>query len=219
MKDLRVTLAVDTLQVRKVGLSSIPGYIRMAGPKLSTASEVRVNGVLSSDIIVVDDSTIDAALPDSSFKTPVREIEVRSLNFTGRASASISFELSLEYQPVEGLDKLVQTFLCLLLSTPGSDAFHKEEGGGLRTSLSAGVNKNVRATYATPVATAVERTKQQLIWSQVSSKIPLNERLRDVQVQSISFIEATGTVSIELGLQSMAGHAAAAAFGINAAVS
>lgn len=219
MKDLRVALAVDLLQVTRLSLSpDLPGYVRMSGPQLGTANEVRIDGGIASSVIVIDGNTIDVA-PPNGLKTPIRNVEVRSLNFTGRASASVSFEMHMDWAATEGLAKLVQAFLCLLLTTPGSDAFHQDEGGGLRSGLSSGINKDDRSTYATPIAASVERTKQQMLRSQAVGRIPLDERLRDVQVRNISFVASSGEVRIELGLTSMAGHTAVAAFGTAGSVS
>lgn len=218
MIDLRVTVAVDILQVRRLSTATEPGYVRLTGPSLGTATEVRLNSVMTSDIIVVSESQIDVALPESLFRVPIRDVEVRSLDFTGRARADLSFELDAEAPTVEGLAKLVQNFLCLLQQTPGSDAFHQEEGGGLRTLLGRSVNKDDRSTYATPVMTAVSRTVDQLRRSQATTRLPLSERLRDATVTAIQFIAATGTIAIELSLTSMAGHTAVAKFGTPSSV-
>ncbi len=148
MIDLRVTVAVDVLQVRRMASAGTPGYIRLIGPNLGTASEVRLNSLVTTDIVVVSENQIDVALPEALFRVPIRDIEVKSLDFTGRAVASLSFELDVNAPTVEGLAKLVQNFLCLLQQTPGSDAFHQDEGGGLHSILGKSVNKDARSTSA-----------------------------------------------------------------------
>jgi hypothetical protein len=213
MLDLRVTVAVDVLQVTRMGTSERVGYVRLSGPNLGTASEVQINSAVTTDIIVVSEHQIDVAVPVDLFRVPIRNVEVKSYNYTGRARANLEFELDPEAPTVEGLAKLVQNFVCLLYQTPGSDAFHQDEGGGLRSILGKAVDVKDRSTYATPIVTAVDRTRTQMQRSHAVTKVPLSERLRDVTITAINFVPATGSIVIELALTSMAGHTAVAKFG------
>lgn len=215
MIDLRVAVAVDLLQVRTLGKSPInAGYLRLTGPGLGGASLVTFNDIAALDVIVVAADQIDALMPDFPVGVALRTIEVRSLDFTGRASANLDFTIQLATPAVQGLAKMVQSFLCLLLSTPGSDAFHQEEGGGLGQMLGRGVNPDDRASFVTPIVASVGRVREQMQRSQTATRLPLDERLKDAVVQSVQFDRARNAIQIELSLASMAGHAASARFGV-----
>ena len=55
--------------------------------------------------------------------------------------------------------KVIQQYLVLLLSEPGSDTFHPEWGGGLREVTRLPLDPKNPSSYTGPVMAAVERAR------------------------------------------------------------
>ena len=87
---------------------------------------------------------------------------------------------------VTGIDQLAQTVLMHLLTTPGSDRYLSDEGGGLLQAFEMLQQTNNFAQMATDLTEAVARTKTQMIASQAAEEgLTARERLADLRVDNI----------------------------------
>lgn len=112
---------------------------------------------------------------------------------------------------ITGIDQLSQTVLMHLLTTPGSDRYLTDEGGGLFQAFVTLQQTNNFAQVATDLSEAVARTKAQIIASQTAEEgLTERERLSDLRIDHIERVgqrvalrviivsEATETATFDL---------------------
>ena len=207
--DLQYVQYQDIVSVRRVGLVSgyYPAVIDVYGTDFSSVSSVILNGREAKEYIVLNDNRLVAQMPESIAGAPLREIMVLSAGFTATERSLLRFRMSRGNRLVSGMPKMTQTFTKLLLTSPGSDIYDREAGGGLLQVLRTAGGRNDRALYASAFATAVSRTQEQLIRAQsLNQSLPLNEKLLAAQLLSINYDSDTLTVAGRIRLTSMAGQ-------------
>jgi len=207
--DLQYVQYQDLIPVAKVGLISgyYPAVFDIYGSDFSSVSSVLLNGREAKEYVILNNTRLVAQMPDSIADAPLREVMVLSQGFTATERSLLRFRMSRGNRLVKGMPKLVQTFTKLLLTSPGSDIYDKEAGGGLLQVLHARGGKDDRALYASAFATCVSRTQEQLVRAQaLDQSLPLEEKLMAAQLLSVDFDSETLTVSGRIRLTSMAGQ-------------
>lgn len=90
---------------------------------------------------------------------------------------------------IEGIDQLVQQVIMHLLTTPGSDRYERDAGGGLRAAFIGFQQSNDPARAAAEISEAVVRTKQQLLLSQIGQEgLTQYERLLDLRIERLELV-------------------------------
>ena len=90
---------------------------------------------------------------------------------------------------ITGIDQLTQTTLMHLLTTPGSDRYLSEEGGGLQGAFQRMLQGGNFARAAADISEAVARTKSQIFTSQIEEDgLSARERLADLRIDRIEQI-------------------------------
>jgi len=216
MKDLQILKLVDQIPVRRVGMSpDTPGNIRLEGSGFLSAVEVRLNGLPTASLSVLSAQILEVTIPAKLAGVVIETIEVLSDTFTGSESSRLEYELGPLPKAVSGLLKAIQQFISILLTTSGSDIFHKSYGGNLFEVLKTPVDVNKPGTFTGPLLAAVERTTKQIITSQVTQRISLDEKLKRVDVIGISFDKQATSINVRLGFEVMSGIHASASLGLS----
>lgn len=207
--DLQYVQYQDIVSVRKVGLvrGYYPAVLDIYGADFSSVSSVLLNGREAKEYLVLSNNRLVAQLPDSIAGAPLREVMVLSQGFTATDSSLLRFRLSRGNRLVSGLPKLVQSYTKLLLTSPGSDIYDREAGGGLLQVLRVRGGADDRSLYASAFSTCVARTQEQLTRSQaLDTSLPLNEKLMSAHLLSVNFDSETLTVAGRIRVTSMAGQ-------------
>jgi hypothetical protein len=194
VKDFRFVQAKTLLKVTSYapirGFS--PPSLVLVGEKLDRAEKIFYNGVQAKNFAVSSASRLIVQIPESEVGRQLKSLQVTSSVPGLSADAQLSFSVDT-VGSVEGMDRLVQGFLIILLSTPGSDAFEPSSGGGVRSLVgraTSGTGKGVAAD----LAVGVEKAKSELLSLQSQDRrIPPDERLLSAALVNVDF-DSTSTM-------------------------
>lgn len=179
--------------------------IELKGDDFSSTERVLINDVEVPDFIVVNRQTIYATIPPGV--EAFQDVAVISAGFTKTAIGSkIDFSIGDRSKSVSGILKLVQLFVSWMLTTPGSDIFNQERGGGLQdmVGLISSTHKNEPIMAA--LSNVVQKTAEQIRQSQLGvSGLPLSERLLTATILNISIGEQRDIARMRVRLESFAG--------------
>lgn len=185
-----------------------PLTVELRGEDFSLAEEVEINDVRVPEFIIINKTTIFAQLPEN-VKT-VRRLSVVSAGFTRTAEASrIEYRVGDKTRAISGILKLTQLFIRWLLTSPGSDIFNPQDGGGLQEVAAVVGNTKRPEPVMAAVVRAVTQTADQIRRSQQSSPgLPLSERLLSATIEDLGVISDSEEVRIRVRLESFAGDEA-----------
>jgi hypothetical protein len=163
------------------------------GKYFHDVTDVRINGVSSPEFIVLSQSRLLAEIPDRS--APILDVVVLTGQEGVSKSSIISFEAFVGGKIATGRTALVQRFLKVLLSSPNRDIF-RPSGGGLMSLVGASLSQGelqVRANMAVETASQILQRSQQ-----DNPYLEDSEKLRKVEVTSLSFDKAAATLFLGL---------------------
>jgi hypothetical protein len=213
--DLQVVFPQETVPIDNVEVVNMGGVwvVNVRGQDFTAVDEVLINDNPAPNIIVYNANNLTAQLPDFLQSTlDVKGVSVLSKRFTMTAFSLLRFKLTQTPGKVRGLVKLVQTYFKLLLTTPGTDIFAQNMGGGLLRIIGKNFNGSAQGQNLVGDAViAVSSTSRQLMTIQAqNSGIPRDERLLAASVTGSSFDVSTGSLFLEMNIQSQAGRSATA---------
>jgi hypothetical protein len=87
---------------------------------------------------------------------------------------------------ITGLSKLVQVVVLSLLNVPGNDVLDPDLGGGLPAMIGSNIDLENQSEVFAEVARRVSKTQREVIAAQVGLDLPSDERLRDIQIVSLT---------------------------------
>jgi hypothetical protein len=187
--------------------------ISLTGRNFLSAEEVKLNGNLV-DFEVVGDRRIEIELPESMESEYIRTVTVLSSSFTGREASVMEFVAGSHLRKVTGLLKAMQQFIKVMMTSPGTDIFHKTYGGGLLSTLSTNLDYENSAPMIGQILASLSRTSKQIISSQASKRLPADEKLKSVVLLDLKLSKQDLSVDLVLGFETMAGIRAHATLGI-----
>lgn len=210
MRDIKVITARAILPIQQVvpvrGFS--PVSVLAMGDFLDKTSEVFYNGTQVDQYLIQSVNRLLIRVPDSQLGRPLTSIVVYSNVPTASSDASLAFGVQSPLKTASGIDRMVQSFLMVLMTTPGSDIFSKSSGGGLR-SLVGRSNVSKASNVSSDIALAVERTKSEILREQAKfPSMPLDERLLSAALDTVSFDKESSTLFAKIALQNMLGQSA-----------
>lgn len=210
MRDFRVIQTKAALPISSsapIREFSPPSVIIM-GDKFNYAEEVFYNGAPVEEFVISTPSRIIARIPDSQLGLPMLSLAVLTTVPTANADSILSMGLPRLSRSATGLDRLVQSWMLIFLTTPGSDIFDLSTGGGAR-DLIGKTSSSSGASASAELSLAVSRTREQLLKMQAQNpRIPPDERLLSASLSSVRFDEATTTLTAVVDLVSMVGASA-----------
>jgi len=207
MVDLQIVEIRDILKltaVRRVPDLSPPTFL-IEGVDFAYASEVYINEISSPSVFVSSDTRLLAQIPESQVNQPLRSASVLSTRLTRTERSLIEFRLGTHPRTVDGMEKLIQLFLKVLLQDPDSDIFERL-GGGLLRVLGMGGTSNSPTFVTTDLHAAVGRTMTQIRKVQLANpRLRPSERLRYARVLDTAHNPSTLRLMARLGLGNEAG--------------
>ena len=210
MRDLRVVQTKATLPITSLApiRNFTPPSIIILGDKFQYAEQVLYNGVEVQEFVISSPQRIVARIPEAQLGMPITSVSVLTMIPSANNTSLLSMGMSKLNRSVSGVDKLVQDWMLLFLTNPGSDIFEPDIGGGARAIIGKPVYGGGTSAMA-ELSLAVSRTKEQLLRLQAKFPgIPPDERLLSASLTDVRFDNSTTTLTAVVDLQNMVGVSA-----------
>lgn len=212
--DLQVVYPQESIRLNDIRLTSLNGVyaLRVVGADFRAVDEVIINELPSPDVIVADRHTLVAQLPEVYQKVPeVRSVMVLSKRITLSPRSLIRFRIGKSPGKVIGIQRLLQLFLKILFTTPGTDIFSPQSGGGILKKVGETFGQSEGQNIVTDFVIAVNRTQRQLVAMQSrDQRSPRDERLLSATVVGADYDKLQSAFYITVEIVSQAGRSAIA---------
>lgn len=214
MLDLQVVKSKQSIPIREI--NPVPGVtptvLDIRATNLHGVQEVRINDIRSPSVMVVSSRQLLAQLPDEiSDVSFVRTVEVLTNLPITLEPNKLFMEIGTTPTSVEGIQKLVQLIIKILLTSPGRDLFEPQVGGGFLRQIGRNISLNNVSVLMTDLSVGITRTVAQIIESQSQDPaIPDDERLLSLDIVDAVFDAESVSVFVALRVVSVAGPEAVA---------
>lgn len=201
---------VDITSVTTVEGAEEPTLL-VVGKDFTAVSEVLLNDIASPSVVVSSKTSLTAVVPKEVRGSSVVTVVIVSYQAVFSERSVVSFQFGNTNRKTSGINRLVQLFLKVLLTTPGSDIFSQNIGGAALRNLGKTFSKDAAGGIVGDFIIAVDNTAKQIIAMQArNSRLPRDERLLSAQVQSSRFDAAQTALVVTVELNSQAGTSATA---------
>lgn len=158
------------------------------GEDFRSVDEVLINEIPSPDIVIVSKIRLLAEVPEILRTATIGSVSVLSQTLTLTEKSFIRFRISKTPTKVSGPLKLMQLFLKILFTTPGSDIFARKVGGAGLKSLGQTFTRDEGGDIISNLVISIDRTKRQIIQIQGrNSSLPPSERLLTASLVTSGF--------------------------------
>lgn len=200
MKDVKIAHLKNSLPLSTITkISSKPPILKLTGEKYNTATDVLLDGIYAKQWLAISDKEILVYIPSTFSNKTISSIAVITEELIPNIPNLTFFEIGSRVKKIEGIQKLVQQFVKILMQSPGSNKF-QPVGGGLIDVIGKNTVADDRSARS-DIINGISRTKTYLINVQNKNKdLPLAEKLLDAKILNIT----SGTqpnVSIVVNLQ------------------
>lgn len=217
MKDIQVIEIRDVLPVKEVSIveGSDPAVLVIRGRGFQAASRVFINDIPATDVMVVNSTKIMAEVP-FELVVNINSVVVISNRLTNTDKSRITFGIQDQPKAVQGIERLMQKFLKVMIQSPGRDIWSPKIGGGLLDLVgktfgkgSEGVTAAASSTLAADMQVAVDRARRQVISAQANSpQTAASEKLLYAKLLETQFLPHEMALYGRIELTSQAGQAA-----------
>jgi phage baseplate assembly protein W len=210
--DIQVISVVDDLQV--ISQEDIedaePRTIRVVSRGgFNNAQRVIINNLGLDSFLIISD-TVLLVEPGSSFdNVPVQnmDIVVVSSALTGTRRARLFFGPTKRLKRVNGVQKLIQHIVKMLLTNSNTNKFRLSEGGNLLKLLAFPLTPASQSRIVTGLSQAISSVEDQLVSSQTASVgLAADERLLSLSLGEVVFLQETLEVQATVRLVTFAGN-------------
>ena len=215
--DLQIVFPQEVIRLNQIrytpaGPLGLPKALDIIGEDFRSVDEVLINEIESPDVLILSNRRLIAQLPDVLQRAPnIISVTVTSRNLTVTPRSLIKFRVSDQPGRVSGILRLIQLFLKLLFTTPGSDIWNKRSGGAGLRRIGQTFGSDAGGSIISDFVISVNNTARQIVSTQGRDPmLPRDERLLSAKVISASFNREMGAVLTAIELTSQAGRAATA---------
>lgn len=215
--DFQVVIPQESIQLNNIsraagtGVRGVPLALIVEGADFSSVDEVQINGATSPDVIILNRQRLLAQVPDALANATITTVTVLSRRLTLTPKSFLRFKISPSAGRVRGILRLMQLFLKILFTTPGSDIFAPRIGGGVLQNLGSTFGSDQAGDIVSNLAIAVQRTSRQIVALQSrDQRIPREERLLSARLVSAGFNKAESALVGVIEITSQAGNSALA---------
>lgn len=201
--------AVQVLQLRRVlDLASIveipqvtPRSVEIRGSRMDLVSEVELNDVRASTFAVLAGERLLVQVPDSVKSQIVKVVVFSGYLDPGGRSTSF-YEIGSIPGVTNGKYRVLQNFVKLLLTTPGTDIWNQSSGGGMRAMSVSTLGPGAEQAISGDIEMRVSQVIRQMVNSQSADpSISAAERLLSVSVDSIVYSSMDQAVRVDLTMK------------------
>ncbi len=210
MKDLRISTAKVILKVYSMApiRGFLPPSILVIGEKLNKATEVQYNGIQADEFVIASSNRLIVKIPSSQVGKPFKDLKVLSPVSVARTDAILSLGLTSPLRTISGIDRLVQSWVIIFMTTAGSDIFSPSSGGGGASIIGRSTDRLGKGISA-DLSLSIERTKNEILLHQSQNQtIPPSERLLSSSLDVVEFDKDSTVLSARVNVQNMLGDTA-----------
>jgi len=213
--DFQVAFPQETVKISQV--KPVPGLpvrtLDIYGEDFRSVEDVLMNQVSVPSFVVLSKTRLLAEVPQPLVSLTITSIMVLSRKLLISPRSYIRFNIGRTPSKTRGILKLMQLFLKMLLTTPGTDIFAPKTGGGAMVHLGQSVGTNEGSDVVAGIIVSVDSTARQIVQIQGRNQsIPPDERLLTAKVLSAGFNKNETAILIGIELTSQAGRSAVARF-------
>ena len=210
--DLQVVFPQEVVKITSV--TRVPGatppVLDVVGADFSAVDEILINDVEARDFAVLNKNRLYVTVPDG-VDTIVRSLSVTSRRLVLSPQSFLRFRISNVPSKVSGVLRLVQFFVKILFTTPGTDIFNQRLGGAALKNLGRTFSKADTGGIVSDFVIAVENTSRQIIAIQGRlPQLPQDERLLTAKVTTATFSASDSALRTTVEITSQAGRSALA---------
>ena len=211
--DFQVVFPQELIEL--VAVRTLPGMsprtLDVTGRDFRAVDEVLVNGMASPEVVIVSRTRLLAQVPALFANQTVTSVSVVSTVLSVNAKSLLRFRIGRTASKVSGIMHLVQLFLKILFTTPGSDIFSPRTGAGALRGIGTTFGKDEGGSIVSDFIVAVGSAQRQLLAIQARDpSLPREERLLTAKVLSAGFNKNEAALVVSVELTSQAGRAAVA---------
>lgn len=212
MIDVKILTIKDLLTISGARYATItPRSLIIEGDHFSQATEVLINDEAAPEFIVIDEHKLIAQVPNVERNKVLRKVAVLSEKPSPDRRSILSFGVGRTVRGLEGLERLVQLFVKILLQTPGSDKFDPGIGGGLLSLVGKTYSGDNTKSIQAGAVTAVNRARDQIVSIQSKNRrLPADEKLLTANVEAVGFNESITTLLMRVLITAVSGRQAVA---------
>lgn len=179
-----------------------PRSLLIKGQGFENIESVMIGGVPSPEFVAYSRNEILAQVPDLMIDQPISEVTVYAAALRPTKRSLLEFTVGVRPKKVRGILRLLQNYVRVLLRSPGTNAFRKNSGGGLRRRI----GENMSQSASADVIAAVSRTTSYFLAVQArNANLPPSERLMSAEVEGVAADTGTGTLYVTISLMSHTG--------------
>lgn len=211
--DLQVVFPQELVNLSSVKLAEglAVRTLDVIGDDFRSVAEVLVNGTESPSIVIASRTRMLVQVPISAAFQRITSISVVKRQLTLSPRSVIKFQIGKSPSKVRGILRLMQVFLKILFTTPGSDIFSPRMGGGGLKNLGRSTSSDGTTDIVADFVVAVSTTSKQILSIQSRDpSIPRDERLLKAKVTRAAFDTNESALIVSVELTSQAGRAATA---------
>ena len=206
--DIQFAYPQQSIKISAVAM--VEGYdlptIVVIGDDFSAVDAVLISDVPSPSVVVLSKTQLIAVLPQEVYGQSILNVTVVSYRLAYTEQSVVSFRMGTVNRKATGMIRLVQLFLKVLLTTPGTDIFDKRSGGGAMKNLGKTFSKSNSGGIVSDFVISVDNTAKQITTMQARQpRLPRDERLLSAKVTQSYFDTAQTALIATVSLTSQAG--------------
>lgn len=209
--ELQVIYLKDVLPISAA--DNVPGMVPrtldVRGPDFDSVDHVLINDIESPSVVVASPTQIYAQVPDVLAEEQVHSIAVVGGEFTRTDASRVMFGLTRRPRLVAGMERLVQSFLMLLFTSTGSDAWYPGKGGNLQKIIGGNFSRRDSGSVVAEFSVAIGRTRTQMVAAQATNpRLQDTERLAAAEVLQSVFDPSSAALIARVQLTNRTGERA-----------
>jgi hypothetical protein len=191
----------------------LPRSIEVRGTRLDLASGVEINGIEVESFAILGANKLLAQIPNLGAGR-VTDVSVYSELVTSEGMSRAYYDFGTHPWMTEGKVRVLQNFIKLLLTTPGTDIWSPRSGVGIQNLMVRGGGPQTETALAGELETRVAQTTQQIIQNQaLDQSISAKERLLGAVVTEILVSSSDEKATVKITLKFHDGESMTAGFG------
>lgn len=211
MKSLKILTSYRLLDITSLDRGET--FLRARGDNFDSTKFCIVDGHIVTEFALVGKYTLLIYPPDSIATSEVRSVAVVAESSDVDDRTLMNLGVGYDVRGVSGAMRLVQLFVFVLLSTPGSYILNKTVGGRVVEIMRKGAGASPDRLVGDLVA-AIRKTEDDIKGMQAGMKLPASELLLSVNIIDTSVRASDGSVTAFVELVTLNGSKQAFNIGI-----
>jgi phage baseplate assembly protein W len=195
----RAKIDITSFTIREVFNPPILDIYSAGG--FNSADYVLINGVKSDKVSILSDKRILAGIPEGF--TEILSLAVYTSDTSRHGEFILTKGMGKRINMSQGIDRVIQKTIKILLTSPGSSMFSPKLGAGLNTMVA----KNYASTgeLSAEVSTAIRLAEESIIASETRGDLHISNKLKAITVLEVSSLGKDG-ISVALEIMNQAGE-------------